>query len=163
MDERNILDHFEKQESLKPALLILCLSGFALGVPAGFTHFFFSRVLPPPGGMGWLKGIILLANQAIFLIMILTYLSKQLQLFSPKRQFYFGAAFILSSIISLPVISVMRSLPEGYGIFQTSYSIKLLFNGFTISAMAISILLLLLFIRKYGEAFARGPKKASDN
>ncbi|MBR9921174.1 MAG: hypothetical protein GYB31_10080 [Bacteroidetes bacterium] len=163
MEERDILDHFDKQPELRPDLLRLCLWGLLLGIPAGLVHFFFLRILPPPGGLGWLKGIVLLCNQSIFLIMILSYLAKRLQLFNAKRQFYFGAAFAVSSVISVPVFALYLSLPPGYTFLSTSVNIGFLLNTFTLAAIAISLLLLILFIRQYGEAFVRGPQKASDD
>ncbi len=163
MEERDILDHFESDPALKPSILNLCLLGFLIGIPAGFTHFFFLRSLPPPGDIGWLKAIILLGNQGIFLIMLLINLGKRLQLFSPKRQFYFGAAFAVSSVVSIPIILLHRGLRGDYQILYTPSNLLYIFNQLTILGIALSLVLLILLIRRYGESFALGPKKKPES
>jgi hypothetical protein len=168
MNSQEILDHFPSEEPTEGFAWNLMVIGLLLGIPAGFVHYFFFSILPPSGGIGWLKAIVLFSNQAIFLIMILSYLARQLRLDSTRRQFTFGGAFVLSSVLTLPLIvrvryfrssSNMEDLSEMIVAMEQLLLLQQLGIWFLLLALALCTLLLIFLIRRYGQAFRKLAKR----
>ena len=169
MEERNILDHFPGDEPEPRIKWTLILWGLALGLPAGLIHYFFYYILPPAIGFGLLKTIVLCCNEAIFLIMILSYLSKPLALQTARRQYTLGAGFVLSSVLMMPVFMRLHSKwvsNRVEDLEELLFALELSLNFgeqgilYVLAGLAIGSGLLVFLVYRYGRSFTKLASKS---